>query len=90
LARYGSDDIRSQAALGEEDGVFYALGCNASGVAMMSYLRREIARRALGTEERKSAFETTHFPEKWWYRGLPWFVTPLTMLYIALDAYDRF
>ncbi|MCS0496917.1 FAD-binding oxidoreductase [Ancylobacter sp. MQZ15Z-1] len=75
--------------LGEEDGIFYALGCNASGVAMMSYLGREIARRAMGTQPRKSAFETEHFPQKAWYRGDPWFVPPLTAAYNLLDGLDR-
>lgn len=75
--------------IGEEDGVFYALGCNASGVAMMSYLGREIARRAMGTQERPCAFDTGHFPERSWFSGTPWFVPPLTSAYNLLDGIDR-
>lgn len=75
--------------IGAEDGIFYALGCNASGVAMMSYLGREIARRAMGSQERPCAFDTGSFPERSWYAGSPWFVPPLTALYDVLDGYDR-
>lgn len=75
--------------IGVEDGVFYALGCNASGVAMMSYLGREIAHHVLRTQERPSAFEAGSFPQRRWYGGTPWFVPPLTTLYNLLDGYDR-
>lgn len=75
--------------IGEEDGVFYALGCNASGVAMMSYLGREIARRAMGTQEQDCAFDTGYFPERSWFSGTPWFVPPLTTAYNLLDGIDR-
>ncbi|HVY17793.1 MAG TPA: FAD-binding oxidoreductase [Rhodopila sp.] len=75
--------------LGEVDGLFYAVGCNASGVAMMSYLGREVARRALGVQERPSAFETSHFPDRFWYDGRPWFVPWITEWYNLRDAIDR-
>jgi glycine/D-amino acid oxidase-like deaminating enzyme len=75
--------------IGEQDGVFYALGCNASGVAMMSFLGREIARRAMGIQDRPCAFETPEFPGKSWYTGLPWFIPPMTAWYNLRDGIDR-
>ncbi|MFC7397924.1 NAD(P)/FAD-dependent oxidoreductase [Chelatococcus sp. GCM10030263] len=75
--------------IGERDGVLYALGCNASGVAMMSYLGREIARRAMGIQERPSAFEMSQFPEKAWYTGSPWFIPWVTAWYNIKDGFDR-
>ncbi|HEY9212335.1 MAG TPA: FAD-binding oxidoreductase [Ancylobacter sp.] len=75
--------------IGEIGGVFYALGCNASGVAMMSYLGREIARRAMGRQERPCAFETPDFPQPAWSTGRPWFIPPMTTLYNLRDGFDR-
>jgi gamma-glutamylputrescine oxidase len=44
------------------DGVHYAVGCNGSGVAMMSYLGYQSARKILGKQNRACAFDGLSFP----------------------------
>ncbi|MBV9782203.1 MAG: FAD-binding oxidoreductase [Acidisphaera sp.] len=60
--------------MGVHDGIHYALGCNGSGVAMMSYLGQQTARKILGTQNRPCAFDSADFPPFPLYRGWPWFV----------------
>ncbi len=75
--------------IGEIDGIFFAVGCNGSGVAMMSYLGQQIARRLLSRQDRPSAFEGHGFPIHRWYDGRPWFVPLITVYYNLRDGLDR-
>jgi glycine/D-amino acid oxidase-like deaminating enzyme len=50
------------AHIGERDGVFYALGCNGNGVALMTYLGQRIARTLLGLDAVPGAFGEGPFP----------------------------
>jgi gamma-glutamylputrescine oxidase len=50
------------AHIGERDGVFYALGCNGNGVALMSYLGQRIARTLSGLDAAPGAFGEGPFP----------------------------
>jgi len=50
------------AHIGERDGVFYALGCNGNGVALMSYLGQRIARTLLSLDAAPGAFGEGPFP----------------------------
>ena len=43
--------------MGKEDGLHYCTGCNGSGVAMMTYLGRQVARRILQDSQSVSAYE---------------------------------
>src|SRR5262249_30065245 len=54
--------------MGKMDGLNFALGCNGSGVAMMTYLGTELARRIAGRSNIRNAFETNDFPDHWAYR----------------------
>ncbi len=58
------------------DGLHYALGCNGSGVAMMSYLGLSTARRILKTANRPSGFERIPFPTMPFYNGDPRWLLP--------------
>ena len=78
--------------LGEMDGLHYALGCNGSGVAMMTYLGREAARKLAGLANRRIAFDT-EFPGMALYNGKPWgkpWFVPFLGRYMRLrDWLDR-
>lgn len=76
------------AHMGERGGLHFALGCNGSGVAMMTYLGTEVARKLAGANP-PCAFDGPDFPGHWAYRGNPWFV-PWFGRYLRLrDWLDR-
>jgi len=60
--------------VGKFENVHYALGCNGSGVAMMSYLGHQIARKVIGSANRVCAFDRPEFPTHPLYHGSPWFL----------------
>ena len=65
-------------------GMHYALGCNGSGVAMMTYLGHQTARRIVGGANSTCGFETQEFPDFPLYNGSPNWALP------AIGAYYRF
>jgi glycine/D-amino acid oxidase-like deaminating enzyme len=65
-------------------GMHYALGCNGSGVAMMTYLGHQTARRIVGGANSTCGFELSPFPDFPLYRGNPNWALP------AIGAYYRF
>ncbi len=69
---------------GKLDGMHYALGCNGSGVAMMTYLGHQTARRIIGGANATCGFELAEFPDFPLYRGNPNWALP------AVGAYYRF
>lgn len=69
---------------GRMDGLHYALGCNGSGVAVMTYMGTQTARRIIGGTNRPCGFELAEFPDFPLYRGNPDWVLP------TLGAYYRF
>jgi glycine/D-amino acid oxidase-like deaminating enzyme len=75
--------------MGIHDGIHYAVGCNGSGVAMMSYLGYQTARKLLGKQNRACAFDTAAFPAPPFYNGRPWFVPLVAGLYRLRDGVDR-
>jgi glycine/D-amino acid oxidase-like deaminating enzyme len=66
------------------EGMHYALGCNGSGVAMMTYLGHRTARRIIGGANAPCAFELADFPDFAFYNGSPNWALP------AVGAYYRF
>jgi glycine/D-amino acid oxidase-like deaminating enzyme len=76
--------------MGEEEGMHYALGCNGSGVATMTYLGHQTARKILGGGNRVSAFEEIPFPAQPGYTGTPWFLPLVGGWYRLRDRVDRF
>jgi len=75
--------------MGRRDGVHYLLGCNGSGVAMMTYLGTQTARKMLGGANRVSAFDERDFPSVPLYGGNPWFLPLVGGYYRLRDRMDR-
>ncbi len=73
-----------------QDGMHYCLGCNGSGVAMMTYLGHQTARKILGGGNRVSAFEELELPGQFGYGGTPWFLPLVGTYYRFRDRLDRF
>ena len=77
--------------IGEHQGMHYALGCNGSGVAMMSYLGNLIARRILKSNDVSSAYIGLEMPDIPIpsYTGEPWFLPIVGGWYRLRDRIDR-
>jgi len=74
--------------MGQIDGVWYALGYAGHGVGLSTLMGHELAGMLLG-EEGPSVFTKVPHPTRFYYRGRPWFLTPASMLYRALDRISR-
>ncbi len=77
--------------MGQEDGLHFCTGCNGSGVAMMPYLGRQVARRILQEGQSDCAYGKIDFPSVPvpLYRGNPWFLPVVGEYYRYLDRRDR-
>jgi hypothetical protein len=75
--------------MGKDDGMHYALGCNGSGIAMMSYLGTQTARKLVGGANRVNAFDGREFPTRPTYTGNPWFLPIVGAYYRTRDRIDR-
>jgi glycine/D-amino acid oxidase-like deaminating enzyme len=75
--------------MGRQDGMHYLLGCNGSGVAMMTYLGWQTARKIAGVANRVSAFDSEEFPTHPLYTGNPWFLPAIGGWYRFRDKLDR-
>ena len=73
----------------QRDGMHYLLGCNGSGVAMMTYLGWQTARKIAGVSNQLSAFDSAEFPDHPLYRGNPWFLPAIGGWYRLRDEVDR-
>jgi glycine/D-amino acid oxidase-like deaminating enzyme len=74
---------------GIDSRLHYALGCNGSGVAIMTWLGYQTARRILGYGDGLSAFERSTFPTLPFYSGTPWFLPLVGAGFRLADWYDR-
>jgi glycine/D-amino acid oxidase-like deaminating enzyme len=72
-----------------ESGLHYAMGCNGSGVAMLSYLGAQVGRKILGGGNRVTAFDGREFPTRPLYTGYPWFLPAVGTYYRLRDWLDR-
>ena len=75
--------------MGRDDGMHYLLGCNGSGVAVMTYMGWQTARKILGLANQPSAFDSEDFPDHRLYSGNPWFLPALGSWYRLRDKIDR-
>ncbi len=75
--------------MGVMDGMHYALGCNGSGVAMMTYLGTQTARKIAGVANCQCAFDGPDMPTHPLYHGDPWFVPWVGRYFRARDWIDR-
>ncbi|HET7096966.1 MAG TPA: FAD-binding oxidoreductase [Casimicrobiaceae bacterium] len=71
--------------LGNQDGIYFAMGYCGTGTAMATYLGHLIARRILGVEQDPIALEDLEFKTKSFYRGNPWFLSTVIAGYRLLD-----
>ena len=70
--------------MGQIDGVWYALGYAGHGVGLSTLMGHELGGMLLG-EEPASSFTKIPLPTRFYYRSRPWFLTPASILYRALD-----
>ena len=76
--------------IGSAQGLHFALGCNGSGVAMMSYLGHSVARKIIRTGEAPiNAFDMGELPSHPLYFGRPWFLFAIGSWYQFRDAFDH-
>jgi glycine/D-amino acid oxidase-like deaminating enzyme len=75
--------------MGREDGMHYCLGCNGSGIAIMTYLGWQTARKIATGANRASAFDAPDFPGFPLYRGNPWFLPAAGAWFRLRDTIDR-
>jgi len=75
--------------MGKFDNLHYALGCNGSGVAMMTYLGHETARKIAGKVNRANAFDRPEFPDHPLYSGNTWFLPWVGRYFRTRDWIDR-
>lgn len=82
--------LDSMPHIGGSDGLYYALGCNGSGVAMMSYLGHSVGKKILDPSQGPiNAFDTGTMPEHPLYFGNTWFLFAVGSWYQLLDAYEH-
>lgn len=75
--------------MGKFENLHYALGCNGSGVAMMSYLGHQTARKIAGKVNRVCAFDRPEFPDHRLYNGNTWFLPWIGRYFRTRDWIDR-
>jgi hypothetical protein len=75
--------------MGEEGGLHYCLGCNGSGIAMMTYLGTQTARKIALVANAPCAFDGGEFPDHPLYTGNPWFLPLVGGYYRMRDRLDR-
>jgi glycine/D-amino acid oxidase-like deaminating enzyme len=71
--------------IGQRDGIWFALGCNGSGVALMPYLGHKVALKVLGRQDGKTAFDDIPFAAVPFYNGTAWFRPLMTWWFRARD-----
>lgn len=74
--------------VGEAKGLHFALGCNGSGVAMMTYLGDYLGRKIAGKLNHVSRFERP-LPDHPLYGGTPWFLPIIGRYFQIRDKLDR-
>jgi glycine/D-amino acid oxidase-like deaminating enzyme len=75
--------------MGKLDNLHYALGCNGSGIAMLSYLGFQTGRKIAGHVNRICAFDQEEFPTHPLYHGNTWFVPWIGRYFRTRDWIDR-
>lgn len=76
------------AHMGEHQGLYYAMGCNGSGVALLSYLGYQTARKIVQAEGYDCAFDSA-MPTHALYQGNPWFLSIVGPWFQLRDRIDR-
>jgi glycine/D-amino acid oxidase-like deaminating enzyme len=74
--------------LGQQDGIYYAMGYCGSGICLASYLGHQLGRKITGTQVQASAFELPRFQTRPLYYGNPWFLAASVRYYQLLDRFS--
>jgi glycine/D-amino acid oxidase-like deaminating enzyme len=64
---------RELPGIGRRAGLWYALGCNGSGVVLMPYLGHKLALKIIGAKDGATAFDDLPLRAIPLYGGTPWF-----------------
>jgi len=75
--------------MGRQDGMHYLLGCNGSGVAMMTYLGTQTGRKIAGVANYQCNFDSEDFPDHPLYNGNTWFLPAVGTWFRFRDSVDR-
>ena len=75
--------------MGRLDDLHYCLGCNGSGIAMMTYLGWQTARKIARVANYSCSFDREEFPDHPLYSGNPWFLPLVGGYYRLRDNLDR-
>ena len=82
--------LDEQPHLGQLEGLHYALGCNGSGVAMMTYMGTQLACKIAGQPNYRCAFDSGDFPTHPFYNGRSRWFLPVIGNYLKMrDWIDR-
>ena len=73
--------------LGEQDGLFYAMGYCGSGICLASYFGNRLGLQVLGKAEGKIAFNDIKFQARPFYTGTPWFLSTAVKYYQLRDRF---
>lgn len=74
------------AHIGQQDGIYYAMGYCGSGVSMASYLGMRTGQKLLGLKDGRTGFDELTFQTRPFYSGNPWFLGASVMYYRWRDA----
>ena len=76
--------------MGVDEGLHYLLACNGNGVAMMTYLGTQTAKKIAGGRNAPvNALDGRDFPDHALYNGDPWFLPMIGAWYRTRDWIDR-
>jgi glycine/D-amino acid oxidase-like deaminating enzyme len=75
--------------MGCRDGLHYCLGCNGSGIAMMTYLGWQTARKIAKIANYACSFDREEFPDHPLYSGNTWMLPVVGGWYRLRDRLDR-
>jgi glycine/D-amino acid oxidase-like deaminating enzyme len=79
--------LRELPGIGRHRGIWHALGCNGSGVALMPYLGHKLARKILGATDGATAFDDLPLLPIPLYWGDPWFRPLMSAAYRLMDRW---
>ena len=77
--------LRELPGIGRHKGLWHALGCNGSGVALMPYLGHKLARKIIGSKDGATVFDDLPLRPIPFYWGDPWFRPLMTGWYRLTD-----
>ena len=75
--------------IGRQDDIFYAGGCQGSGVAMATWLGHNVALKMAGAANAPFALDDLPFPTRPFYNGAPWFLPIVGNWYRLKDRLER-